>query len=148
MTAAPAIDWAALVPFPAGQAIALEIRKFVFTIRGDGAITALDKGTVGIRMHVPAQLGIDDTVLDLTLSYRGREDGNGLALDRTRRGATKRTAHDDMRMIVQPSGKVRVERDGDEPMAFTIGRTPAGLVIGELSGFGQLDGATLTLRAG
>lgn len=147
MTAASAIDWAALVPFTAGQAIALEIRKFVFTIRGDGAITALGDGTVGIRMHVPAQLGIDDTVLDLTLSYRGEDDGNGLTLDRTRRGATKRTEHDDMRMVAHSSGKVRVARDGDEPMAFTIGRTPAGLVIGELAGFGQLDGATLTLRA-
>ncbi len=147
MTATPAIDWATLVPFAEGQSVALEIRKFVFTIRGDGAITTLGGDTVGIRMHVPAQLGIDDTVLDLRLSYRGQEDGNGLALDRTRRGATKRTEHDDMRMIAQPSGKVRVARDGEEPMAFTIGRTPAGLVIGELAGFGQLDGATLTLRA-
>jgi hypothetical protein len=32
-------------------------------------------------------------------------------------------------------------------MAFTIGRAPAGLVIGDIAGFGQIDGATLTLRA-
>ena len=49
------------MPFAAGQAVALEIRRFVFTIRGDGRVTALSDDAVGIHMHVPAQLGIDDT---------------------------------------------------------------------------------------
>jgi hypothetical protein len=146
-----AFAWTALVPFAAGQQVALEIRRFVFTIRGDGRVTALGDDTVGIQMHVPAQLGIDDTVLDLTLSYRGSETGNRLVLDRTRRGATKRTAHDDVRMTPLGTGKVRVARpaaDGEADMAFTIGRSGDTVVIGDIAGFGQLDGATLTLRAG
>jgi hypothetical protein len=147
----PAFAWTALVPFAAGQTIALEIRRFVFTVHGDGRVTALGDDTVGIHMHVPAQLGIDDTVLDLTLSYRGSEAGNRLVLDRTRRGTTKRTAHDDVRMTVLGAGKVRVARpasaDGEAEMAFTIGRAGDNLVIGDIAGFGQLDGAALTLRS-
>ena len=57
MTTVPALDWTSLVPFAAGQPIALEIRRFVFTIKGDGRITELGDGTVGIHMHVPPQLG-------------------------------------------------------------------------------------------
>ena len=151
MSGTPAIAWTALVPFAAGQPVALEIRRFVFTIRGDGRITALGDETVGIHMHVPPQLGIDEVSLDLTLAYRGAEAGNGLTLDRTRKGTTKRIAHDDVRMSPLAGGKVRVERAATGPedgaMAFTIGRTPAGLVIGDIGGFGQLDGATLTLKA-
>lgn len=151
MSSAPAIDWTSLVPFAAGQAVALEIRRFVFTIKGDGRITALGDETVGIHMHVPPQLGIDEVSLDLTLAYRGAAAGNGLVLDRTRKGTTKRMAHDDVRMSPLAAGKVRVERAATGPedgaMAFTIGRAPAGLVIGDIAGFGQLDGATLTLKA-
>ncbi len=151
MSATPAFAWSELVPFAAGQTIALEIRRFVFSIRGDGRVTELGKDTVGIHMHVPAQLGIDDTVLDLALAYRGAEDGNRLALDRTRKGTTKRIAHDDVRMTALAPGKVRVARAaaaaGEADMAFTIGRAGGNLVIGEIAGFGQLDGATLTLRA-
>jgi hypothetical protein len=33
-------------------------------------------------------------------------------------------------------------------MAFTIARNGERLVIGDIAGFGQLDGATITLRAG
>ena len=34
-------------------------------------------------------------------------------------------------------------------MAFTIARAASGAVtIGEIAGFGQLDGATMTIRAG
>lgn len=149
---APAFAWTSLVPFAAGEALALEIRKFVFTIRGDGRVTALSDDTVGIHMHVAPQLGIDEITLDLALAWRGAETGNGLRLDRTRKGATKRVEHDDVRMTVLASGKVRVERAAtsadDTAMAFTIGRAPAGLVIGDIAGFGQIDGATLTLRAG
>ncbi len=148
----PALDWTSLVPFAAGQPIALEIRRFVFTIKGDGRITELGDGTVGIHMHVPPQLGIDEVWLDLTLAYRGGEAGNGLVLERTRKGTTKRTAHEDVRMRPVSADKVRVERAAtgadDGAMAFTIGRAAAGLVIGDIAGFGQLDGATLTLRAG
>ena len=151
MSVTRAIDWTSLVPFAAGQVVALEIRRFVFTIRGDGRVTELGEGTVGIHMHVPPQLGIDEVSLDLTLAYRGAEAGNGLVLDRTRKGTTRRIAHDDVRMTSHAGGKVRVERaatgSDDGAMAFTIGRSPAGLVIGDIAGFGQLDGATLTLRA-
>lgn len=152
MSAASAFAWTALVPFAAGQPVSLEIRRFVFTIRGDGRVNEVSDGTVGIHMHVPAQLGIDDTVLDLSLAYSGAESGNRLVLDRTRRGTTKRTAHDDVRMTPLSGGKVRVARpaaaDGEADMAFTIGRAGDTLVIGDIAGFGQLDGATLTLRAG
>ena len=151
MSGAPAVAWSALVPFAAGQAIALEIRRFVFTIRGDGRVTALDDSTVALHMHVPPQLGIEEIALDLTLVHRGAEDGNGLTLDRTRKGTTKRTAHDDVRMMPLASGKVRVERPaqaGEGEMGFTIGRAGGNLVIGDIAGFGQLDGATLTLKAG
>jgi hypothetical protein len=139
------------VPFAAGQAMTLEIRRFVFSIKGDGQVTALTDETVGIHMHVPPQLGIEETALDLVLTSRGAEDGNGLRLETTRKGQTRGTAHDDMRMTVLPSAKVRVERAAigadDKAMAFTIARSPAGLVIGDIAGFGQLDGATITLRA-
>ena len=152
MSGTPAFAWPALVPFAAGQTVSLEIRRFVFTIRGDGRVTELGEDTVGIHMHVPAQLGIDDTVLDLALAYRGAEDGNRLVLDRTRKGTTKRTERDDVRMTVLGAGKVRVARPaaaaGEADMAFTIGRAGESLVIGEIAGFGQLDGATLTLRGG
>ena len=151
MSGTPAFAWPALVPFAAGQTVSLEIRRFVFTIRGDGRVTELGDDTVGIQMHVPAQLGIDDTLLDLTLAYRGAEGGNGLVLDRTRKGTTKRTAHDDVRMTLLAPGKVRVARaaaaPGEAEMAFTIGRAGESLVIGDIAGFGQLDGATLTLRS-
>lgn len=151
MSGTPAFAWPTLVPFAAGQAIALEIRRFVFTIRGDGRVTSLGDDTVALHMHVPPQLGIDETALDLTLAYLGAEDGNRLVLDRTRKGTTKRTAHDDVRMTLLAGGKVRVARPaaaaGEADMAFTIGRAGESLVIGEIAGFGQLDGATLTLRA-
>ena len=88
----------------------------------------------------------------MTLTWRGTEGGNGLRLDTTRRGSTRTTEHDDVRMAVLPSDRVRVERAAtgadEKDMAFTIGRSPAGLVIGDIAGFGQLDGATITLRAG
>ena len=76
-----AIMWTSIMPFATGQGLALEIRKFVFSIRGDGRVTALSGETVGIHMHVPPQLGIEEIALDLTLSYRGSEAGNGLRLD-------------------------------------------------------------------
>lgn len=146
------IVWTALVPFAEGQAVALEIRKFVFTIRGDGRVTALGEATVGLHMHVPPQLGIEETALDLGLTWRGAETGNGLRLDTTRKGQKRTTEHDDMRMAMLPSGKLRVDRAAsgadDKAMAFTIARNGALLVIGDLGGFGQLDGATITLRAG
>lgn len=146
------IAWTSLVPFAAGQAVALEIRRFVFTIKGDGRVTTLTGDTVGLHMHVPPQLGIEETGLDLVLTSRGGEAGNGLRLDTTRRGQTRRTEHDDMRMTMLPPGKVRVERAAagadDKAMAFTIARKDAHLVIGDIAGFGQLDGATITLRAG
>jgi hypothetical protein len=146
------LAWTALVPFTAGQTVALEIRRFVFTIKGDGRVTALTNETVGLHMHVPSQLGIEETALDLVLTARGAEDGNGLRLDTTRKGQTRTTKHDDMRMTVLPSAKIRVERAAtgadDKAMAFTIARNGAQLVIGDLGGFGQLDGATITLRAG
>ena len=151
MSMTPPIAWTALVPFAAGQAVALEIRKFVFTIRGDGRVTALSDETVGLHMHVPPQLGIEETALDLVLTARGAEAGNGLRLDTTRKGETRRTEHDDMAMTALPSGKVRVERAasaGGKAMGFTIARNGAQLVIGDLAGFGQLDGATITLKAG
>ena len=151
MSMTPPIAWTALVPFAAGQAVALEIRKFVFTIRGDGRVTALSNETVGLHMHVPPQLGIEETALDLVLTARGAEAGNGLRLDTTRKGETRRTEHDDMAMTALPSGKVRVERAasaGGKAMGFTIARNGAQLVIGDLGGFGQLDGATITLKAG
>ncbi len=141
-----------MVPFAAGQAVAVEIRRFVFSIKGDGRVKELTGDTVGVHMHVPPQLGIEEISLDLVLTARGAETGNGLRLDTTRKGQTRRTEHDDMRMTVLPSAKVRVERAAtgpdDKAMAFTIGRSPAGLVIGDIAGFGQLDGATITLRAG
>jgi len=147
-----AFAWTSLVPFAAGQAVALEIRKFVFSIRGDGRVTAVSDDTVAIHMHVPPQLGIDEIALDLTLTYRGSEAGNALVLDRTRKGTTKRTAYDDVRMMPLAGGKVRIERPAvhaeEKDMAFTIGRTGPALVIAEIAGFGQLHGATLTLRAG
>jgi hypothetical protein len=103
-------------------------------------------------MHVPPQLSIEETALDLVLTSRGTESGNGLRLDTTRKGQTRRTAHDDMRMTVLPSAKVRIERAAtgadDKAMAFTIASNGAQLVIGDIGGFGQLDGATITLRAG
>jgi hypothetical protein len=140
------------VPFAAGQAVALEVRRFVFTITGDGRVTALSDETVGLHMHVPPQLGIEETALDLVLTSRGSETGNGLRLDTTRKGQTRVTAHDDMRMSVLPSDKVRVERTAtgadDKAMAFTIARNGERLVIGDIAGFGQLDGATITFRAG
>ena len=151
MSAASAVAWTTLVPFAAGQAVALEIRKFVFTIRGDGRVTALSDETVGLHMHVPPQLGIEETALDLVLTARGAEAGNGLRLDTTRKGETRRTEHDDMAMTALPSGKVRVERAASaagKAMGFTIARNGAQLVIGDLAGFGQLDGATITLKAG
>jgi hypothetical protein len=145
------IMWTSIMPFATGQGLALEIRKFVFSIKGDGHVTALNDESVGIHMHVPPQLGIEEIALDLTLSYRGVEAGNGLRLDTTRKGKTRRTAHDNVRMTVLPSAKVRVERAATGPdekaMAFTIGRSGAHLVIGDIAGFGQLDGATITLRA-
>ena len=49
------------MPFTAGQAVALEIRRFVFSIKGDGRVTALSDETVGLHMHVPPQLGIEET---------------------------------------------------------------------------------------
>jgi hypothetical protein len=146
------IAWTALVPFAAGQAVAVEIRKFVFSIKGEGRVTALTDETVDIHMHVPPQLGIEEVSLDLVLTARGGETGNGLRLDTTRKGQTRRTEHDDMRMTVLPSTKIRVERAAtgadDKAVAFTIARSGAQLVIGDISGFGQLDGATITLRAG
>ncbi|HET7716804.1 MAG TPA: hypothetical protein VFK86_14360 [Bauldia sp.] len=152
MNAAEVFAWTSLVPFAAGQAVALEIRKFVFTIKGDGRVTELSDETVGLHMHVPPQLGIEETALDLALTWRGSEGGNGLRLDTTRKGQTRRTEHDDMRMTVLPSAKVRVERAAtgpdDKDMAFTIARSGAQLAIGDILGFGQLDGATITLRAG
>ena len=151
MSAASAVAWTTLVPFATGQAVALEIRKFVFTIRGDGRVTALGDETVGLHMHVPPQLGIEETALDLVLTARGAEAGNGLRLDTTRKGETRRTEHDDMAMTALPSGKVRVERAASaagKAMGFTIARNGAQLVIGDLAGFGQLDGATITLKAG
>lgn len=152
MSGGSPIAWTALVPFAAGQAVALEIRRFVFTIKGDGRVTELSDAIVGLHMHVPPQLGIEETGLDLVLTSRGAEDGNGLRLDTTRKGRTHRTEHDDMRMTVLPSAKVRVERAAtggdDKAMAFTIARNGAQLVIGDIGGFGQLDGATITLRAG
>ncbi len=151
MSAASAIAWTSLVPFAAGQAVALEIRKFVFTIKGDGRVAALTGETVGLHMHVPPQLGIEETALDLVLTARGGEAGNGLRLDTTRKGETRRTEHDDMRMVVQPPAKVRVERAASpagKAMGFTIARNGAHLVIADLVGFGQLDGATITLKAG
>lgn len=152
MIAASPIAWTALVPFAAGQAVALEIRRFVFTIRGDGRVTALSDETVGLHMHVPPQLGIEETALDLVLTFRGAETGNGLRLDTTRKEQMRTTEHDDMRMTVLPSAKVRVERTAtgadDKAMAFTITRNGERLVIGDIIGFGQLDGATITLRAG
>jgi hypothetical protein len=152
LSAATPIAWTALVPFAAGQAVALEIRRFVFSIKGDGRVTELSDATVGLHMHVPPQLGIEETGLDLVLTARGAEDGNGLRLDTTRKGQTRRTEHDDMRMTVLPSAKVRVERAAtggdDKAMAFTIARNGERLVIGEIGGFGQLDGATITLRVG
>ena len=151
MSATSPIAWTTLVPFAAGQAVALEIRKFVFTIKGDGRVTALSDETVGLHMHVPPQLGIEETALDLVLTARGAEAGNGLRLDTARKGETRRTEHDDMAMTALPSGKVRVERAtsaGGKAMGFTIARNGAQLVIGDLAGFGQLDGATITLKAG
>jgi hypothetical protein len=152
VSAASPIAWTTLVPFSAGQAVAIEIRTFVFTIKGDGRVTALSDETVGLHMHVPPQLGIEETALDLVLTGRGGEAGNGLRLDTTRKGQTRRTEHDDMRMTVLPMAKVRVERTAtgadDKAMAFTIARAGAQLVIGNIAGFGQLDGATITLRAG
>lgn len=152
MNAAEVFAWTSLVPFAAGQAVALEIRKFVFTIKGDGRVTELSDETVGLHMHVPPQLGIEETALDLALTWRGSEGGNGLRLDTTRKGQTRRTEHGDMRMTVLPSAKVRVERAAtgpdDKAMAFTIARSGAQLAIGDILGFGQLDGATITLRAG
>jgi hypothetical protein len=152
VSAGSPIAFTALVPFAAGQAVALEIRRFVFTIKGDGRVTALTEDTVGLHMHVPAQLGIEETALDLVLTARGTEAGNGLRLDTTRKGQTRTTEHDDMRMTALPSAKVRVERAAtgadDKAMAFTIARNGERLVIGEIGGFGQLDGATITLRAG
>jgi hypothetical protein len=152
VSSASTIAWATLVPFKAGQAVALEIRRFVFTIKGDGRVTELSEQTVGIHMHVPPQLGIEDTALDLGLTWRGAETGNGLRLDTTRKGQTRRTEHDDMRMTAVPSAKVRIERAvtgaDDKAMAFTIARAGAQLVIADIRGFGQLDGATITLRAG
>lgn len=152
MSSASPIAWTALVPFAAGQAVALEIRKFLFTIRGDGRVTALSDETVGLHMHVPPQLGIEETALDLVLTARGGESGNGLRLDTTRKGQTRRTEHDDVRMAALPSAGARVERSAagpdDRGMAFTIVRNGAQLVIEDIGGFGQLDGATITLRAG
>ena len=152
MSGGAPIAFTALVPFSAGQVVTLEIRRFVFTIKGDGRVTALSDETVGLHMHVPPQLGIEETALDLVLTVRGAETGNGLRLDTTRKGQTRTTEHDDMRMTVLPSAKVRVERTAtgadDKAMAFTIGRSGAQLVIGDIGGFGQLDGATITLRAG
>jgi len=146
------IAFTALVPFAAGQAVGLEIRRFVFTIRGDGRVTEVSDAIVGLHMHVPPQLGIEETALDLVLTFRGAEGGNGLRLDTTRKGQTRTTEHDDMRMTALPSGKVRVDRaatgGADNAMAFTIARNGERLVIGDLGGFGQLDGATITLRAG
>ena len=146
------IAWAVLVPFAAGQAVALEIRRFVFTIKGAGRVSELSDAVVGLHMHVPPQLGIEETALDLVLTSRGAEDGNGLRLDTTRKGQTRTTEHGDMRMTMLPSAKVRVERAAtgadDRAMAFTIARSGAQLVIGDIAGFGQLDGATITLRGG
>jgi hypothetical protein len=151
VSATSPIAWTTLVPFTAGQAVALEIRRFVFTIKGDGRVTALSNEIVGLYMHVPPQLGIEETGLDLVLTSRGATEGNGLRLDTTRKGQTRRTEHDDMRMTVLPSAKVRIERAAtgadDKAMAFTIARSGTQLVIGDIGGFGQLDGATITLRA-
>ena len=149
-TQASVIVWTSLVPFPVGQAVAVEIRKFVFSIKGDGRVTELSDETVGIHMHVPPQLGIEEISLDLALKSCGAETGNGLRLDTTRKGSTRTTEHDDVRMIMLPSAKVRIERAAtgadDKAMAFTIARSGAQLVIGDIAGFGQLDGATITLR--
>lgn len=145
------IAWTALVPFAEGQAVALEIRRFVFSIRGDGRVKTLTDETVGIHMHVPPQLGIEETALDLVLTSRGSEIGNGLRLDTTRKGQMRRSEHDDMRMTALSPARMRVERAAvgpeDKAMAFTIARNGAQLVIGDIAGFGQLDGATITLRA-
>lgn len=150
--ATPSLDWLSLVPFTPGQAVTLEIRRFVFSIKGSGKVTALSDDIVGIQMHVPPQLGIEETALDLTLTFRGAEDRNGLRLDTTRQGKTRTTEHDDMRMTVLPSAKVRVERTAtgrdEKDMAFTIARSGGQLVIADIGGFGQLDGATITLKAG
>ena len=140
------------MPFTAGQAVAVEIRRFVFSIKGSGRVTALSDETVAIHMHVPPQLGIEETALDLVLTLRGAEAGNGLRLDTTRKEQTRRIDHDDVRMIVLPAAKVRVERAATGPnekdMAFTIARSGSHLVIGDIAGFSQLDGASITLRAG
>lgn len=151
MSVTSPIAFTALVPFAAGQAVVLEIRRFVFTIKGDGRVTELSDAIVGLHMHVPPQLGIEETALDLVLTSRDTGTGNGLRLDTTRKGQTRTTEHDDMRMTVLPSAKVRVERTAngadDKAMAFTIARNGAQLVIGDIGGFSQLDGATITLRA-
>jgi hypothetical protein len=152
VSAASPIAWTTLVPFTAGQAVAVEIRRFVFSIKGSGRVTALSDETVAIHMHVPPQLGIEETALDLALTFRGAEAGNGLRLDTTRKEQTRRIDHDDVRMIVLPAARVRVERAATGPnekdMAFTIARSGSHLVIGDIAGFSQLDGASITLRAG
>ncbi len=152
MNMTQAFAWPTLVPFSAGQVVAVEIRRFVFSIKGSGRVTALSDKTVAIHMHVPPQLGIEETALDLALTFLGAEAGNGLRLDTTRKGQTRRIDHDDVRMIVLPAAKVRIERAATGPdekdIAFTIGRSGLQLVIGDIAGFSQLDGATITLRAG
>mgnify|MGYP000185339854 CR=1 FL=1 len=148
-----AFTWAGLVPFRAGEALSVEIRRFVFSIRGTGSVTALTATDLGLALHIPPQMGIDETALDFAFAHRGAETGNGVTIVTRRKGRESRTAHDDVRMMLTPKEALRVERKAlaadEKDMAFTIARTGGGAVtIGDIAGFGQLDGATVTIRAG
>ncbi|MCB1499217.1 MAG: hypothetical protein KDK07_05420 [Bauldia sp.] len=143
--------WSRLVPFAAGQALAIEIRRFVFSIRGTGAVTALTDGELRLALHIPPQMGIDDTALDFAFAYRGTETGNGVTILTRRKGRESRMEHDDVRMTLTPKSALRIERKaaGEKDIAFTIARAANDAVtIGDIAGFGQLDGATITIRAG
>jgi hypothetical protein len=154
VTTTPPFVWTALVPFRPGQGLAVEIRKFVFSIRGTARLTAVGDTDLGLGLHVPPQLGIDEVELDLALTWRGTPRGNALAITTTQKGKTSCLAHEDVRII--PAGnadKVRVEGSAadasEKDIAFTIARAgPAVLTIGDIAGFSRLDGATITIRPG
>jgi hypothetical protein len=91
-------------------------------------------------MHVPAQLGVDDTVLDLTLSYRGSEPATGSS-STGRGGHNQAHRARDVRMTPLGAGGPRRApggRDGEAAMAFTIGR------VGDTSSSATLVSASLT----
>jgi hypothetical protein len=145
--------WGSLVPFRPGQGLTVEIRRFVFSIRGTGTVTTLTDSDLGLALHIPPQMGIDETALDFAFAHRGAGTRNGVTIVTRRKDRESRTEHDDVEMTVTPKQALRVERKAltadEKDMAFTIARTANGAVtIGEIAGFGQLDGATITIRAG